>query len=170
MAAATMSMSTGVQSLRESNLGLLDKTNPLATRESVIRQAWILGIVGTVVGLAFGLWKQPDFSGWPILVPLAGMVGAALGALMEWQMDDGLELCYVIHEVNEEFGIAIPEGDDFETLGDLYQATLIQLRERDDVVVDDDVWRRLKALLVKQLALKPEQVVPEARFYIDLPM
>jgi hypothetical protein len=152
-------------------LGLLDKANPLATRESVIRQAWIWGTVGIVVGLAYGLWKQPEFSGWPILVPLAGLAGAAIGALMEWQMDDGLELCYVIQEINEEFGIAIPDGDDFETVDDLFRATLTKLREREGAIVDDDdVWRRLKTLLVEQLAFKPEQVVPEARFYIDLPM
>jgi hypothetical protein len=154
-------------------VGLLDKTNPAATRESLIRNAWIFGGGTFAVGLAMCLWKQPANSGWPFVLALVSLAGAALGALLEWQMDDGIsvELFYVVQEVNDEFGITIPEWDKIETVDDLHRATLMQLREREGAIVDeDDVWRRLKTLLVKQLAFKPEQVVPEAQFYIDLPM
>ncbi len=68
-------------------MGLLDKTNPRATRGSVIRWA-IFGAVGGPVFVLFVNWakgKQPV--GWIILL-LAAIFGAAVYALVEWQLDD----------------------------------------------------------------------------------
>jgi hypothetical protein len=152
-------------------VGLLAKTNPTSTKESVIQQAWIWGAVSVAACLAYFLWMQPDLPGWPILLPFAALAGAALGALMEWQLDDGLEIYYVVKEIEDEFAVKIPEWDQIETVDDLYRATITQLREANGNDVDeDDVWCRLKALLIQQLKFKPEKVVPEARFYINLPM
>jgi hypothetical protein len=152
-------------------VGLLDKTNPAATRESLIQNAWIFGGGTLAVGLAMCLWKQPANPGWPLVLALVSLAGAALGALLEWQMDDGIEMYHVVQEVNDEFGVTIPEWDKIDTVDDLYQATLIELRAKVGTAVDDEAaWRRLKALLVGQLASKPEQVVPHARFYVDLRM
>jgi hypothetical protein len=110
-------------------MGLLEKTNPTATRESVIRNAFIWGAICTVVCFAyFGLW-QPHFSGWPFFLPIAGLFGAAIGALMEWQLGDGVEIYYVVREVEDEFAIKIPGWEKIDTVDDLYRGTLASLRE-----------------------------------------
>lgn len=152
-------------------MGLLAKTNPTATRESVIRHAWIFGTLSFVACLVYCLWNQLAFPNWLFFLPLATILGAALGALLEWQLDDGVEIYYVVMEVEEEFGIKIANWETLATMGDLYQAVLACLRESEMSTVDEDeIWQRLKDLLAKQLAIKPEKVVPTARFYIDLPM
>src|SRR3954471_17658361 len=139
-------------------MGLLEKTNPTATRESVIRHAFIWGAICVVVCFAYFVRRQPHYSGWPFLLPIAGLFGAAIGALMEWQLDDGLEIYYVVREVEGEFAIKISGWDRIETVDDLYRAALVSLREKDAIVVDEeDIWSRLKALLVQQLAFEPEK-------------
>jgi hypothetical protein len=88
---------------------------------------------------------------------------------MEWQLDDGVEIYYVVRKVEDEFAVKIQTWDYIQTVDDLYRATLLSLRADKLTAVDEgDVWRRLRALLVRQLKLKPEIVVPSARFYIDL--
>ena len=150
---------------------LLAKTNPTATRGSIIRHAIVWGSISVVACLTCFVWSQPHFSGWPFFLPLAGLLGAAIGALMEWQLDDGVEIYYVVQEVEDEFEVKIPQWETIDTVDDLYCATLVSLREKNAIDVnDEDIWRRLKGLLVKQLALEPEKVVPSARFYVDLPI
>jgi acyl carrier protein len=150
-------------------MGLFAKTNPTATRESVKRQAVIWGAISVVATFAYCLWKLPTFDAWPMLLPLAGLLGAALGALMEWQLDDGIEIYWVVREVEDEFSIKIADWEAIDTVDDLYRFTLASLHEKVSVAVDTEaVWQRLKALLAQQLGLKPEQITPAARFYIDL--
>jgi hypothetical protein len=56
----------------------------------------------------------------------------------------------------------------------LYGLTLQALRKQHlerapaDLAFENGVWERLKALLVRQLGLRPEQVVPSARFFHEL--
>jgi hypothetical protein len=71
-----------------SAMGLLDKTNPHATRASVIRSLIGGSVIGPVVGLM--AWPGP-YCGpvWPAIVPVGAILGAAIGALLEWQVDDG---------------------------------------------------------------------------------
>jgi hypothetical protein len=150
-------------------MGLLAKTNPTATRESVIREAMIFGAISMAVCLGYFLWRPPQNWAWALLAPLVGLLGGALGALMEWQLDDGVEIYYVVRKVEDEFAVKIQMWDYIQTVDDLYRATLLSLRAYKLTAVDEgDVWRRLRALLVRQLKLKPEIVVPSARFYIDL--
>jgi hypothetical protein len=69
-------------------MGLLDKTNPYATRASVIRSA-IGGGVFAPIGSSF-LVRRPHFlSYWHVILPLSVVFGAAIAALCEWQIDDG---------------------------------------------------------------------------------
>lgn len=65
-------------------MGLLDRSNPTATRQSVIRWA-IGGAIAAPVWtfLLLGLTAIPH-----ILIAMA-IVGAGIGALVDWQLDDG---------------------------------------------------------------------------------
>ena len=72
-------------------MGLFDKTNPRATGRSVIRWA-IFGAIAfpvlTSVRLRLTAWPWPNRYSLPILIAVA-VAGAGIGALMEWQLDDG---------------------------------------------------------------------------------
>jgi len=70
-------------------MGLLDKTNPWATRQSIIHQAILWGAITSGVCLAACLWQPALRPYWAALLPAATAFGAGIGALMEWQMDDG---------------------------------------------------------------------------------
>jgi hypothetical protein len=151
-------------------MGLLAKANPTATLASVFRHAIIGGVFSTGVCLAYFVWDQPSFVIWPLLLPIAALFGAALAALLEWQDGDGVEIYWVVREVEDEFAIKIGNWQDIKTVDDLYQLALASLRNRGTNANDQEVWHRLKSLLVRQLGLTPEQVVPSARFYVDLPI
>jgi len=69
-------------------MGLLDKTNPNATRDSVVRHAKIWAAVMAVAYPVACIWEPWLRDVWPIGYPLAVAFGAAIGALMEWQLDD----------------------------------------------------------------------------------
>jgi hypothetical protein len=69
-------------------MGLLDKTNPNATRASVIREAIYYGVFTAALCLAACYWKPSFRPHWYVLLPVSILFGSAIGALMEWQMDD----------------------------------------------------------------------------------
>lgn len=99
----------------------LAKTNPMATHESVIRHAKIFGVVTVVAYCGICIWYPGWREFWWLKLPAAVAFGAALGALMEWQLNDGLEFMFVIEEVEDEFKIEIPQADwaEIVTIGDL---------------------------------------------------
>jgi hypothetical protein len=66
---------------------MLDKTNPRATRRSVIRSA-ILGAV-VVPTFFFALGKPWIRAHWAVFLPWFAVLGAGIAALAEWQLDDG---------------------------------------------------------------------------------
>ena len=68
-------------------MGLLDKTNPHATRKSVIQWA-IFGAVAGPLFLLFIIWNKVPVRFWWIILAAATIFGAGIGALMEWQLDD----------------------------------------------------------------------------------
>ena len=70
-------------------MGLLDKTNPAATRKSVIRWA-IFGAIGATIMVFLQLRSLPRRYLLPILIA-AAVAGAGIGALIEWQLDDDEE-------------------------------------------------------------------------------
>jgi hypothetical protein len=72
-------------------MGLLDKTNPHATRKSVIRQAIIFSILTAVAYPIACVWMPLLRAAWPVFYPVAILLGAGIGALMEWQLDDSLD-------------------------------------------------------------------------------
>jgi len=86
-----------------------------------------------------------------------------------------LDFYEVVLEVEEEFEIKLPDPQwsAVESVGDLYDATLEALRQQQpqrfaDAAYPARVWEQLRALLVTQLGLEPDQIVPSARFYGDL--
>ncbi len=95
---------------------------------------------------------------------------------MEWQVDDNIDIQWIVIEVEDEFGIEIIEADwmKIETVEDLFKCVLegAKLTGTDsptEHVADEvEMWGRFKALLVKQIGLKPEQVVKTARFCPEL--
>jgi hypothetical protein len=68
-------------------MGLLDKTNPRATRRSVIRHS-ILGAV-VIPAFFFALGKPAIRAHWAAFLPVFAVLGALVFALVEWQVDDG---------------------------------------------------------------------------------
>jgi len=68
-----------------------EKTNPRATWQSALREAAVWAIIGLVGGLALCTFTAPLATHWPVVVPVAVVFGAGVGALMEWQLDDGTE-------------------------------------------------------------------------------
>jgi len=82
----------------------------------------------------------------------------------------GLDTVELIMAVEEEFGLEISddEGAKMERVGDMLHFVLYKLRERGEVIEDEVIWSRLKTLIVEQLGVKPEHVVPTARFIPDL--
>lgn len=68
-------------------MGLLDKINPRATRKSVIRRS-ILGAI-SVPAFFFVFGKPSIRAHWPVLLPFFAFLGAAVAALLEWQLDEG---------------------------------------------------------------------------------
>jgi hypothetical protein len=70
-------------------MGLLNRTNPVATRESIIRWA-IGGAIFAPVWTCLLLLLQPT-SFMPQILIAAAVLGAGIGALVEWQVDDGIE-------------------------------------------------------------------------------
>jgi hypothetical protein len=71
-------------------MGLLDKTNPIATWKSVLLSAALAGVSVPGFFLVFGKpWVREE---WAITVPLFSLLGAFLGGLVEWQIDDSSEI------------------------------------------------------------------------------
>ncbi|MDB6026999.1 MAG: hypothetical protein JWM68_3222 [Verrucomicrobiales bacterium] len=85
----------------------------------------------------------------------------------------GLESVELVMAIEDEFSIAIGDADAerMQTVGDLFdyvrQAVQIKMRPAPS---DDEVWCRIKKIVVEQLGVKPEQVTREARFVQDLGM
>jgi hypothetical protein len=73
-------------------MGLLDKTNPAATFHSVKREAITWAIISMfaypVFCFAAPMLRESPLSIKLIVCPIFVLCGTAIGALMEWQLDD----------------------------------------------------------------------------------
>ena len=67
-------------------MGLLDRTNPRATRRSVIRRAILGAFVTPTFFIALG--KPEIRAHWAVFIPLFSVLGLGIYALCEWQVDD----------------------------------------------------------------------------------
>jgi hypothetical protein len=150
-------------------MGLLDKTNPFATRESVMLHAKIFGALAVVGYGGICIWRPEARAVWWFAIPLVGFFGGALGALLEWQLNDNFDIHDVVSEVNTEFGTTISRAEcaTIQTTGDLLYCLLAhpdadQSAKRTD---EDAVWERLKLLLVKQFGYGSEEITRSTRFH-----
>ena len=69
-------------------MGLLDKTNPDATRWSVARNALVIGAVGAAAHPGRMIWHDMLREHWPAALPLWSIGCALIGALWERQVGD----------------------------------------------------------------------------------
>ena len=83
----------------------------------------------------------------------------------------GLDSVEIILAVEEEFGLEIPDADAARmiTVGDLHAFVVVELRRLGRPDSDADVaFARVRDIVCRQLGVKPEAVVPNARFVKDL--
>jgi hypothetical protein len=67
-------------------MGLLDKTNPRATRRSVLLKSTVSAVVGAIVFLL--AFKPAYRAAWRVALPIWVLLCAGVGALWEWQVRD----------------------------------------------------------------------------------
>jgi acyl carrier protein len=84
----------------------------------------------------------------------------------------GLDSVELVMAVEEEFGLEIPnsEAEKMERVGDMFQFISRTLRARGEATDDAVIWKRLRDVIVEQLAVAPEDVIPSAHFIRDLKM
>ncbi|MHC4928043.1 MAG: acyl carrier protein [Planctomycetota bacterium] len=87
----------------------------------------------------------------------------------------GLDMIEVVLEVEDEFDIKISNLDasNIESIGDLFDLILKQIATKkiDGVISGnekDAIWQRYKELLIVQLDLKPQEIIPSNRFFYEL--
>ena len=80
----------------------------------------------------------------------------------------GLDTVELVMAIEEEFDIQILNEDAsrLENVGDIYLYIVDQLNIANEK--EDEVWERLKKLIIYQLGVKPEQVTKDARIVKDL--
>ena len=83
----------------------------------------------------------------------------------------GLDSVEIILTVEEEFGLEIPDAEAARmvTVGDLQAFLVVELRRLGRPAANDDkIFERLRDIICRQLGLKPDAVIPAARFVKDL--
>ncbi len=83
----------------------------------------------------------------------------------------GLDTVELVMAVEEEFGLEIPDAaaEKMFTVGDMHSFLVSELRRRGRSEIDENrIFERLREIVCAQLGVKPEVVVPEARFVKDL--
>ena len=82
----------------------------------------------------------------------------------------GLDTVELVMAVEEEFEIEIPNSAAMRMLsvGDMQDFVMLTLQTRGAPVDEDDIWKRLRALIVYQLGVRPDEVKREAEFVRDL--
>jgi hypothetical protein len=82
----------------------------------------------------------------------------------------GLDLLEIVMKTEEEFGVRLSHDEVPLHVGELLDATILAVRQQqpESGLTDDDIWRRLQRMIVIQLEVLPEQVVPGANFVTDL--
>lgn len=82
----------------------------------------------------------------------------------------GLDLVELIISIEEAFDISIDdeEAGKVVTVNDCYKLILSNLANNNDKSLNNEqVWGIMKNLIITQLGVKPEEVVPEAEFIKD---
>jgi acyl carrier protein len=82
----------------------------------------------------------------------------------------GLDTVELVIRVEKEFAIDIPNADaaGLATVGDLHGYVVQALRRQGRIDSSDSVYEQLRDIICYQLGVKPEDVIPSARFVDDL--
>jgi len=82
----------------------------------------------------------------------------------------GLDAVEMVMAIEEEFSIEISNecASPLLTVGEMHAFILGALRSRGESPDAADLWERLKAIVIDQLGVGPEAVIPSARFVEDL--
>jgi acyl carrier protein len=82
----------------------------------------------------------------------------------------GLEIVELIMAVETEFDIEIPNdiASGLVSVGKLYDCVLQTLQARGEIVDNEAIWSRLRDVIVHELGVRPEKIVPDAEFVRDL--
>lgn len=82
----------------------------------------------------------------------------------------GLDVVELVMAVEAHFAIEVDnvEAAKLVNCGLLCDYVVGKLRVRGDTRTEDEVWSQLKAIIVEQLGVKPEEVTREAKFVEDL--
>lgn len=83
----------------------------------------------------------------------------------------GLDTVELVLSVEQVFDIELPdeEAEKIDTVGKLHQYVVSELRRLNRPNVNEHiVFDQLKTIICSQLGVKPERVIPEARFAQDL--
>ena len=159
-------------------MGLLAKTNPAATFETVRRAAMIGAAVSALLYAALVVcsraWSQsPANWSFAIAIPLT-LAGAFLFGLLEWQPPDMPDVGDVLLHCELKFAIKLDTQRflpvDNVSVGDLNREVLDAIRSQHpaDLVDEAVVWIQLRDLIVERLGVDKDEVSPEARFLYEL--
>ena len=82
----------------------------------------------------------------------------------------GLEVVELVMAAEEHFAIQVDDEEAAKLVncGLFCDYIIAKLRARGDSRTGDEVWSQLKAIIVEQLGVKPDDVRREAKFYEDL--
>jgi acyl carrier protein len=82
----------------------------------------------------------------------------------------GLDTVELIMAVEEEFNVEIPNADAAKlgVLGDLHDYVVGAVRKRGETPSEEEVWQRLKKVVIAQLGVRPDEVKRSAHIVEDL--
>jgi acyl carrier protein len=84
----------------------------------------------------------------------------------------GLDAVELVVAVEQEFGIEIPNSEvgKMQRVGEMHAFVVGMLRQCDELVIidADQIWTRLREIIVDHLGVRPEEVTPTAHFVYDL--
>ena len=81
----------------------------------------------------------------------------------------GLDTINLVIAIEKEFGIEISHADaKLSVLGDMQDYIVKAQRQRGETPNESRIWRRLTAVVVEQLGVRPEEVTQSADIVKDL--
>jgi acyl carrier protein len=82
----------------------------------------------------------------------------------------GLDTVELVMTVEEEFEVDIPDAaaEKMLTLGDMHAFLVFELKRLGRPPDPAQVFERMRAIIVRQLGVRPDEVIPSARFVKDL--
>lgn len=82
----------------------------------------------------------------------------------------GLDTVELTMAIEDEFGVAFLDADaaKLSRVGDIHSYVLRVLRERGETPDSEAIWERLRAVVVDQLGVRPEEVTTSADIVGDL--